>query len=119
MRKLIEDTEGDVYGPMVCVIPLQEYDIKEHDSYTSNGMGNLKYNSRTNKYEIGFGNTYGYRISRDHWWIDIEGESHTEEISHYIPHDILVTHFIYMMNYPNRESVDALIRELKIDNLIE
>ena len=119
MRKLIEDTEGDVYGPMVCVIPLLEYDIKEHDSYTSNGMGILEYNSRNNKYEVGCGDTYGYCISRDLWWIDIEGESHTKKISHYIPHDVLVTHFVYMMDHPNKESIDAFIRELKIDNLIE
>lgn len=106
MRKLIEDSEGDVYGPMVCVIPLEEYDIKEHDIYQINGMGNLEFNNDpSNRYRDIGTHTYGYRISK------------ASEISHYIPHNIVVTHFVYLMYYSNRESIDALIRELKIDNL--
>ena len=123
MRKLIESDEGDVYGPMVCVIPLEEYGIKEHDIYTVNGMGNLEMNNDPSNRYRNYRNydtdkyTYGYRISREGWrWIDSEGRS---KISHYIPHDIVVTHFVYLMDHPNRESINALIRELRIEKITE
>lgn len=122
MRKLIEDDEGDVYGPMVCVIPIEEYHIKELDNYRVNGMGTLETNNDPSNRHRNFNTdtyTYGYRITREHWWIDHERKSQTLEISHYIPHDIVVTHFVYLMDYPNRESIDVLIRDLRIEKLTE
>jgi hypothetical protein len=114
-----DEDPGDLYGNIIAIFDIPEFDIKQKQTFDIRGCGSLEMNTQWNiNHNINLGNhTYGYNIETTLWYQSDAIEY--ENIQILIPAEILIRNFRYTMNFDSYESMYEYIKIKNRDKVID